>query len=120
MRHLSSEKLLPIRGVQQPQCPVYMPGLEAPRTDNLQLFSSDGVRVEADISRIGVLPEHQETRSVTAIFQTLVHGIRMSDTLYNDVCAVSAGFGKHLALPFLGTNFRDVNGNVCPEITNKL
>src|SRR3954453_5959815 len=41
MRYLSSKKLLPIRGVQQPQCPVYMPRLKAPRTDNLQLFSSD-------------------------------------------------------------------------------
>jgi hypothetical protein len=120
MSYLSSEKLLPIRSVQQPQCPVHMTRLKAPRTYNLQLLSGDGVWVEADIPRIGVLPEHQKARAVTAIFQALVHGVRVSDTLYDDVCAVSAGFEEHLALPFRGADFRDIDRNVRPEITSKL
>ena len=57
------------------------------------------MRIKAYISRVGVLPEYEESGAVTAILQALVHGFGMSHTLYNDVCAVSSGFDKHLALP---------------------
>ena len=120
MRDLLREQPLPIRRVEQPQRPIDMPRLKAPRTRNQQLLASDRVRIELDVPRIGILPEHKETGSVAAVFQTFVYGVRMTHTLYNDVCPVSSGFGEHELLALLEVRDPHVNRHIGAELLREL
>ena len=68
-----------------------MTRLKSPRSYDLQLFPRDGVGIERDVSRVRVLAKHQKLRTVAAVFDAFIHGVRMSHALDDYVGSEAAG-----------------------------
>src|SRR5260370_3150891 len=76
-----------------------MPRFESPRPYELQLLTRDDVRIERNISRVGVLPQYQILASVATELDAFVHGGRVSHAFDHDVGAIGSGFGQNGASP---------------------
>ena len=101
MGDLLREQPLPIRRIQQSKARSTCRGSKPHEPATCNCFRVIVCGLKLDVPCVGVLPKHKETCAVAAVFQPLVHSVRMTHTLYNDVCAVSAGFGEHELLALL-------------------
>lgn len=96
MRHLIREMVLPLRLMKQSERTIHMTRLKSPRADHLQLLSSNGVRVEGDVSGIRILAEHEKFAAIAAVFDPFVDSFRVADALDDDIGSEAASRFDHL------------------------